>query len=357
MVQRLPFVVAARQLAAMRDLSQPLSRPTAVAVAAAVIAYATWITLTMDRAPKDIDVTQLWYAAQALLAGKNPYAVVGPGLEYPWDWPLYYPLPAVLPFLAFAKLPLIYSQFAVVVVPSGVLAYLVARTDPRGLVLFLSRAFYMNVLFAQWMPLLMCAMFSPWFGFAIAMKPTAGLAMLARYDQRIKFMLGLATAGVLVVVSMLYWPEWPYHWSNATDNAAHIRPWILVPGGFVLLAALARWRHWEARTLLALAIVPQTWHTLATLPLVLLPRPLWGKCMVAAATFLPNLLVIRPPWGERLQAAQSFAEVTAVTGHLLLWVVWVPTLLLVLYGDGWRHPMIAGTKTRTADPPPPPATA
>src|SRR5215207_5028160 len=41
--------------------------------------------------PRDFD--QLWFAARALLAGQNPYHLVGPGRSFPWEFPLFYPLP------------------------------------------------------------------------------------------------------------------------------------------------------------------------------------------------------------------------------------------------------------------------
>ena len=44
--------------------------------------------------PRDFD--QTWYAARALLAGRNPYAEIGPGLSFDWPQYFYYPLNAPL---------------------------------------------------------------------------------------------------------------------------------------------------------------------------------------------------------------------------------------------------------------------
>src|SRR5215218_702199 len=52
------------------------------------------------------DFIQLWGGARALLQGADPYAAVGPGKAVPWPWPLYYPVPALLPALPFTVLPL-----------------------------------------------------------------------------------------------------------------------------------------------------------------------------------------------------------------------------------------------------------
>jgi hypothetical protein len=43
--------------------------------------------------------------AQALVSGQNPYEVIQPSGPYPFDAPLYYPLPAILVALPFAWLP------------------------------------------------------------------------------------------------------------------------------------------------------------------------------------------------------------------------------------------------------------
>jgi hypothetical protein len=57
---------------------------------------------------------------------------------------------------------------------------------------------------------------------------------------------------------------------------------VTVPGGALLLLALIRWRRWEAWLLVVFVLIPQTFHPLATLAMVLLPRPLLGKSAIAA---------------------------------------------------------------------------
>src|SRR5919107_5901674 len=42
------------------------------------------------------DFDQVWFAARALFAGRNPYAEIGPGLHFDWPAPLYYPLTAAV---------------------------------------------------------------------------------------------------------------------------------------------------------------------------------------------------------------------------------------------------------------------
>ena len=102
-----------------------------------------------------------------------------------------------------------------------------------------------------------------------------------------------------------------------------------MPGGALLLLALVRWRRWEAWVLVAFAIIPQTFHPLATLPLVLLPGSLLGKATIAALTYLPNWFLVREPFGSRLATATP-EEMFAMYGTIVLWTVLIPTLLFVL---------------------------
>ena len=40
-------------------------------------------TAMSNAMPRDFD--QVWFAARALLAGQNPYHLVGPGRTFPWE--------------------------------------------------------------------------------------------------------------------------------------------------------------------------------------------------------------------------------------------------------------------------------
>jgi hypothetical protein len=51
------------------------------------------------------DFTWPWRGAHELLAGNNPYITIVANGPYPFDAPLYYPLPALLYSLPFAPFP------------------------------------------------------------------------------------------------------------------------------------------------------------------------------------------------------------------------------------------------------------
>ncbi len=305
-----------------------LSRNTAIVIAILVAVSAGLIVSTAGRADLKSDVDQLWFAARMLLDGRNPYELIGPGREFNYRWKLYYPLPAVLPFTVLAPFPVMVSRVLMSAVGCGLLAYGIARTDARGLVVFLSRAFYVNAWYAQWTPLLVAMWYLPELAAFIAAKPSIGVAMLPGVRDWRRARRGLVMAVALTAIAFLVQPTWLVDWMAAVPPNAHL-PWISVPGGALLLLALLRWRRWEARLLLAFAIIPQTFHPLATLPLVLLPGSLLGKATIAVLTYLPNWFLVREPFGSRLATATP-EDMFAMYGTIVLWTVLIPTLFLVL---------------------------
>ena len=320
-----------RGVSSMLVLQAPvqLSRGSAVVVAAVVALSAAVIAATGAPGELRPDIDQIWYAARALLDGRNPYDLIGPGREFNYRWHLYYPLPAVLPLTLLAPFPVVVSRVMLAAMGCGLLAYGISRTDARGLVVFLSRAFYVNAWYAQWTPLLVAMWYLPELAALIAAKPSIGVAMLPGVRDWRRARRGLVMAAALTAIAFLVQPTWLVDWKAAVDTNTHLRPWVAVPGGVLLLLALLRWRRWEAQLLVAFAIIPQTFHPLATLPLVLLPGSLFGKATVAALTYLPNWVLVREPFGSRLATATP-EEMFAMYGTIVLWTVLIPTLFFVL---------------------------
>ncbi len=112
---------------------------TATFVAARVLHEPDW--------PTDFD--QLWHAARSLLNGDNPYATVGPGRPFQWDWPLFYPLPAVLLAVPFTVLPVAVARVAFSTLAAGVLGWAVGPRVRTHWPLLLSAAFIIAASRAQ----------------------------------------------------------------------------------------------------------------------------------------------------------------------------------------------------------------
>ncbi len=214
------------------------------------------------------DFEFFWRAASLFAEGINPY-VMRPGSP---GWPLpdafFYPAPALLVTWPFHLLTMPAAAGAFMGLGSGLLAWRLSADGLWRLWVLGTPSFIMAVAIGQWSPLITLAALVPGAGFLFACKPTLGLACFAyRPTWR-------AAAGVALVaaVSLLLLPAWPQQWlENVKLVVQHPAP-LTVPLGWLLLAALLRWRQPEARLLLAMACVPQLLFFADQLPLGLVAR-------------------------------------------------------------------------------------
>jgi hypothetical protein len=98
----------------------------------------------------------------------------------------------------------------------------------------------------------------PWFGWALACKPNAGLPVFAASRSNRDAIIGLSVAGGLTLIAFALQPGWVADWLSAIRGQPHFKPYILRPGGLLMLLALLRWRRPEARWLVVTACVPGT---------------------------------------------------------------------------------------------------
>jgi hypothetical protein len=203
------------------------------------------------------DFDQIWAGARALWQGKDPYAVVGPGREFAWKWPLYYPLPALLVVAPLGLLPVLAARAVFSGCSVVLLAWAVTRDGWYRLPIFISVSFWVAVELVQWSTVYTAAYFLPFLGLVAAAKPNHGLA-LAAGSRSVRALVFMATgAVVLLLVSVLIQPRWHEPWLANLREAPHFRAPIMRPLGFILILAALKWRRPEARWLLALSLVPQ----------------------------------------------------------------------------------------------------
>ena len=91
-------------IAALSTRSRRVLVVTAIGLAAA--AYADQFFTHPRTGIMASDFGQVWFGSRTLLAGGNPYDVVGPGGAFDWPFPLLYPLTALLAAAPLAWLPL-----------------------------------------------------------------------------------------------------------------------------------------------------------------------------------------------------------------------------------------------------------
>lgn len=310
-----------------------------VALAFAVLtgAYAAARAVHEPAWPTDFD--QLWHAAAALLRGEDPYGVVGPGQRFRWDWPLFYPLPAVLLAAPFSLLPVAAARVAFSALAAGALGWALGPRVRTHWPLLLSASYLIATSRTQWAPLLLAAAWMPALGFALTAKPNMGLAVLASLPRR---RLGSALGGIAVVAaaSVVVLPDWFARWRDAVQAAPHVVAPVMMPGGFVLALAALRWRRADARLFLAMACVPHTPSLYDLLPLFFVCRTL--RESLALATLTHALF-----WGIVIFAGfPTFDAYAAGLGRAAVLVVYVPVLLAILARP--NQPAAAGSPEGTA---------
>jgi hypothetical protein len=264
------------------------------------------------------DFDQLWYAARALLEGRDPYAEwQRVGLKYP----LYYPLHAVLLTLPLAFAPREAAWSLLAGVTGFIAGFGLHRLGRWTLIAVLSPAWWGAALMGQVTPALAGAALVPNLGFILAAKPTVGLALWLSRPSRATA-VGVA---LLTLVCFMVRPDWLASWLHTIGDAPHIRAPITRPGGFLLLLALLRWRTPEGRLLAAWAVIPRTELLYDVLPMLLVATSAASAALLTTCSVLAlvGLAFLPPPpleLGERLTTNWS----------IMFGLIYLPALLVVL---------------------------
>jgi hypothetical protein len=300
----------------------------AIAFAVGILAACYVLWLRTSGHANATDFTQFQVAARVLARGHDPYASFAASAARGTTWPLYYPLPAVLIGWLFSPLSSLAGHVLFVGIGAGLFTFAqLAVNRPWRLLAFASPAMLVALEMGQWSPLLTAAVTLPWLGFAFACKPTIGLALFTSRPSRTAFI----AAATIVLVSLTVMPSWPLAWFRAIQDAPHVRSPITYLGGPIILLAALRWRRPEARVMLALAIVPQTFYEPDTLPLFLVAETRMeclvlaigsGLARVASAAFLPA----PDPSAHFTAFASSLAE----RAPFLIAGVYLPAVVMVL---------------------------
>lgn len=291
-------------------------------VALATAAYAAARVVHEPSWPTDFD--QLWHAGRALVQGEGPYDVIGPGHEFVWNWPLYYPLPAVVLALPLVQFPVAVARVIFSTIAGAVLGFSLGERIRTQWPLLLSAAYIIATSRTQWAPLLLAACWLPFAGAAIAAKPNVGLAVLAFLRGRALISATCAAAAVTLISTILR-PSWIGEWRVAIAASPHIVAPIFLPGGFLLLLAALRYRRADARLLLALALMPHTPSLYDLLPLFVLARTQRECTVLAVLTHILfwSLLVTNG-------GAESFDVYAAALGRSSILLIYLPALVAVL---------------------------
>lgn len=288
------------------------------------------------------DFGQVWFAARMLLHGTNPYPLVGPHLAYDWPWPLLYPLPAGVIAIPFAPLPLPWASVAFMALVGAAFGWALSAHGYGPIFGLFSASVHYAAETAQWSPLFAAATVVPWLGMFFIAKPTIGAAMFVARPSWWPVLGAVVFGGIAFLVV----PTWPRDWLDAVhrNNQAWLphHPYqipALLPGGFLVLLALTRWRRPEARMLVALACVPQTPLQYEAVPLLLIPRTFWQSALLVGLSYAQHqtLQLITPEHGT------PQPEYMDMSGMLVVLFLYLPCTLMVLRRPNERPSRVAET--------------
>jgi hypothetical protein len=280
------------------------------------------------------DFDLLYYAAQHLVGGENPYPISSQWYPYP----LFYPLPAVLVAIPFTILPVQFARPAFDICSGVLLAYALWRfRGPYALLGMASGAYLIALAWGQTTPLITGASLIPLLGFLLVVKPNQGIALFAAWPSV------RATIGSLLILafSLLVLPSWPLDWWNALHHRnEHLQALVARPFGWILLLGGLKWRTPEGRLLVVASLVPQTSLPYELVPLLLIPRN-----AIEVGIFALGSWITCGAFGSFVDQ-YALADLVEKAWPVMLLTVYLPMLYLVLR----RPPTLEGSSPGSLSP-------
>ena len=294
-----------------------------VALAVACVTAVVCVVKQRQNGPPQ-DFAMFWTAARILLDGGDPYALIRPGGQWNWDSGYLYPLPAALAVVPLAGLPvaiaaLVFSSFGM-----AVLAYVLLRDYPHRWPVLMSAPALLAVTAGQWSPWIVAAALTPAMAWAAAIKPTLGAAAFVHRPSW-RWLWVAAAVVLLSLLVMRTWPaKWLYNVRTAQSPTGYPIP-VMVPGGFLALLALLRWKRPEARFLAVMACAPQKMLLYDQLALCLLARSRLEAMLMAHWSYL----VLAVGYFMRNRAGADLPADTFLA-YVITWGYYVPAAILLL---------------------------
>jgi hypothetical protein len=262
-------------------------------------------------------------AANAILSGADPYTVV----RRSFGMGFLYPLPTALVTVPLAWLPPTVAGGVFVGISSAVLAYASTARAWWPLFIFLNASAIESIVMGHWSTLMAAALFSPSLTWLGVFKPNIGSATLA-YRPSLRAMLVMFG---IFVTSLAVMPSWPAHWlESMRATFRHFAP-IQLAGGFLMLLAAMRWRRPEGRLLAALAVLPSSPIAYEALPVLAVAQTRFEMILLGLCTDAMFLLV------DRLADTHDPIQYFSVARPAMLWLIYIPTVLLVLRRPNEGH--------------------
>jgi hypothetical protein len=304
----------------------PTRRRLKIALALGLLCgFRTWLVAAVAHGPRDFE--QVWFAASMLLQHRDPYALVGPGLQFDSRFGLAYPLTAAVVALPLTPLSGLWASIVFVVIGGSLFAWTLMAHGYEPLIGFMGAGMVYAAEVAQWSPLYSAIVCVPAVGFFLAAKPTIGAAA---FVARPTWWAVVGTV-VLTAIAFAIQPNWVDEWRRVLAVpwgqpgalAGYPAP-ITQPWGFLIALCLLRWRRPEARFVLALACVPQTPLLYETTPLFLVPRTWKQGALLVVLGYVVAIWVRYAPQGMTMDArARYLVTARGIVIGMYLPCVWM----------------------------------
>lgn len=261
-------------------------------------------------------------AAKAILLRANPYAVVIPKGNYPFDQYFYYPIIAAFFSIPFTFLPDKLAGAVFIGISSGSLAYILAKKDRWRLGIFFSAPAFVTIYTAQWSFLIAACVLIPELQLLLLCKPNIGIAAFL-YQPTVKGVISILLG---FCISLLFFPNWVIDWLRTLNYTAHfhIPPFfseLIILSVFCLL----QYRRREGRLLMALFIAPQALFFYDQLLLWFVPRSsieLWTLNFISWIGFII--------WRLRLKGLPDTGQFVPTAKPFVLWFIYLPAIIILL---------------------------
>jgi hypothetical protein len=268
----------------------------------------------------------VWYAAHAILRGADPYTQIGPGLAFPRDWRLAYPLTAGVVTVPLS-LPEVVASALFACLGTACLAWTLMRYGYSPLFGFVAYPVREALYAARWSPLQAALL-------AIPRSPCS-----TPQNRRLTPPTSLcgrdgpSSAGSPSRRSHSSSSRhgWRTGWAALARYRAQVAPveplhvLVTFPGGVVVLLCLLRWRRPEARLVTALACMPISLTSYELVPLLLVPRTFWESATLVTLSYVHQHATT---WFVSLPS--TLDEYVAVRAQLTIAGLYLPTTVMIL---------------------------
>lgn len=297
-------------------------RVALLSIVAGILAgvYCHWFLLHDLQEPIARDFTWHWLAGRSVLDGLSPYLTVVPGGVHNLNAGYLYPAWTAVLLSPFSLLEPVVAASVFAGVSVALLTFGILTTERGRWPMIGSIPLFWAVSSGQLSILSTAAVLLPGMGWLALLKPNLALAMLAYKPSQSMIFGGVILAAM---VPLGWHSEWLSVMANRTAGN-YVSP-LSVLGGPLMLLAVTRWKRPEARLLMVMALIPQSFLFYDQLPLFLVAKSRLESMALLVLAFAGHAVATM-----MIPAGLSTAEVSRIYAPAIMLCLYLPCLVMVL---------------------------